>query len=220
METESTALVSASVYIKRLSFQGGATLDLQDNSIVVLVGPNNSGKSLSLKEIVLLAEGGRSSGQTKSVHSIELQRVGDINLLERTIEPFRNRQDNRVYLSGDQYTNASSRDIKNAWDESSSGLGSLTKLFVEHLTTEKRLADSNPVDTFDTAKHRYGVHPIHSLYMDYERELKISSIFMQYFNVDLIIHKSPSRSIPLYVGSRPIFEGAETSSTRSYLDKN
>ncbi|MFC6025884.1 ATP-dependent nuclease [Methylobacterium mesophilicum] len=55
--------------------------------------------------------------------------------------------------------------------------------------------------------------------MDYEAELEISKIFRQYFQKDLIIHKSPGRVIPLYVGERPPFEGKEMSSSRSYLDK-
>ena len=96
---------SASVYIKTLAFHGGAKLSLTDNSIVVLVGPNNSGKSLSLKEIIEII--GNRNSQTKSIKSLDLQRVGDVDLLEKTLEPYKSRKDRKVYIRDDEFTNAS-----------------------------------------------------------------------------------------------------------------
>ena len=38
-------------YISRLEFNTGESLDVKKNDIVVFVGPNNAGKSQSLKDI-------------------------------------------------------------------------------------------------------------------------------------------------------------------------
>lgn len=206
----------ASVYIKRLSFHGGTTLDLTDNSIVVFVGPNNSGKSLSLKEINYLSREG--SARTQSVSSIELQRIGEENTVSKILEPYRSRSDGQYYLGDNEFRTTSDRDISRAW-QGNGGLGHLTDFFVAHLSTGKRLADSDPAEIFEASKYRSGYHPIHNLYLDSDKELEISGLFRQYFGSDLIVHRTPGRTIPLYIGERPKFAGTETSTSRTYLDK-
>lgn len=42
-------------YISKLQFNTGETLDIKQNDIVVFVGPNNAGKSQSLKDIYTLS---------------------------------------------------------------------------------------------------------------------------------------------------------------------
>ena len=42
-------------YISRLEFNTGESLDVKKNDIVVFVGPNNAGKSQSLKDIYTLS---------------------------------------------------------------------------------------------------------------------------------------------------------------------
>jgi predicted ATPase len=207
----------AGVYIKDLTFHGGTKLSLSDNSIVVLVGPNNSGKSLSLKEIAHLVEYG--TGKTKSIKSLTIQRVGDDNLLAKTIAPYKSRKDGYFYWGDNEYSHTSLRDVENGWKQEAPNLGSLARVFVSLLNTETRLADSNPVQAFDSAKLRSGSHPIHGLYLDSDKEAEVSGLFRQFFGLDLVIHRSPGRTIPLYVGDRPALEGNETVTSRSYLDK-
>lgn len=43
-------------YISQIKFNNGETLDISVDDIVVFVGPNNAGKSQSLKDIYLLSE--------------------------------------------------------------------------------------------------------------------------------------------------------------------
>lgn len=43
-------------YISQLKFNNGETLDISANDIVVFVGPNNAGKSQSLKDIYAFRE--------------------------------------------------------------------------------------------------------------------------------------------------------------------
>ena len=39
-------------YISRLQFNNGESLDVKQDDVVVFVGPNNAGKSQSLKDII------------------------------------------------------------------------------------------------------------------------------------------------------------------------
>ncbi|TXN39496.1 AAA family ATPase [Methylobacterium sp. WL7] len=207
----------AGVYVNNLEFHGGAILSLKDNSIVVLVGPNNSGKSLSLKEIERLIESGPCD--TKSIKSLTIQRVGDDGLLAKTVAPYRSKKDGYFYWGDSEYHHTSLRDVENGWKQDAQKLGPLTGVFVSLLNTETRLADSNPVQAFDSIKLRSGSHPIHGLYSDSDKEVEVSGLFRQFFGLDLVIHRSPGRTIPLYVGIRPTLEGSETVTSRTYLDK-
>lgn len=42
-------------YISKIHFNDGTDVDIQQNDIVIFVGPNNAGKSQSLKDIYTLA---------------------------------------------------------------------------------------------------------------------------------------------------------------------
>ena len=43
-------------YISRITFNNGESLDISRDDIVIFVGPNNAGKSQSLKDIYTLSE--------------------------------------------------------------------------------------------------------------------------------------------------------------------
>ena len=42
-------------YISKIHFNDGTSLDIQQNDIIIFVGPNNAGKSQSLKDIYALS---------------------------------------------------------------------------------------------------------------------------------------------------------------------
>jgi ABC-type multidrug transport system ATPase subunit len=60
-------------WIKSLTFNDGTNLELQRNEIVVFVGPNNSGKSVTLKELSGWV-GGQRQGN-KIITSVETERT-------------------------------------------------------------------------------------------------------------------------------------------------
>src|SRR4051812_16145261 len=98
MPQEENDSVEAGVFVRAINFFNGPTLELQDDSIVVLVGPNNSGKSQTLKEITALTDDHKQSGVC--IQSIELQKVGSLEDVLNAVEPFYNKHTNRYYFSG------------------------------------------------------------------------------------------------------------------------
>ena len=48
-------------FISKITFNNGVTLDVEKNSIVAFVGPNNVGKSQALKDIYSLSGNGQNS---------------------------------------------------------------------------------------------------------------------------------------------------------------
>lgn len=204
-------------YIKRLVLHGGPSLELEDNSIVVFVGPNNSGKSLSLKEIHALFENGHRI--THSIASIEIQKVGDVVALNKLVGNYRDRRSGKFYFSGSQYDSTSQQDLEASWKKADGSVGVISKFLVSHLPTESRITESDPAPSFDATKARYGFSPIHNLFLDWDKEVEIGELFRRYFNVDLVVHRGGGDRIPLYVGDRPQLEGTENATSRSYFDK-
>ena len=74
-------------YISKLIFNNGQIVDINENDIVVFVGPNNVGKSQSLKDIYELCESKKPSTVVADVEIVKyndsleeyLNSVSDIN---------------------------------------------------------------------------------------------------------------------------------------------
>ncbi len=80
-----------SVYIEKLSFIAGHKIDsdpleFSPGSITILVGPNNSGKSQSLREIEDLCKG--SKALTRLVRSVEVTHLQNQNDIETLLNPY------------------------------------------------------------------------------------------------------------------------------------
>ena len=89
-----TAKPSASV--SKLTFSDGHNIDLGSKDKVIVVGPNNSGKSLSLREIYAIASRGHRA-RTLAVKSMEMAKFG-------TIEDLREFLQSEASLSNDVYS--------------------------------------------------------------------------------------------------------------------
>ena len=57
-------MVSPQVYVKAIEFSGGDSIALDPDDIIVIVGPNNSGKSATLRSIEGSIKTGRNSAPT------------------------------------------------------------------------------------------------------------------------------------------------------------
>ena len=210
------SIEAARVSIKNIEFCNGNTIGLKDNSIVVFVGPNNSGKSLSLKEIFLLSKNSRTD--TRCIKSLSLDKSGKLPNIVSKSASYKSSSSDLYYFEGSSYEYKTESDIEKMW-ASNDDLGSLVNLFFAHLPTSDRLSDSEPAANFDAVKTKFGNHPIHSLYLNSDKENEISEIFREYFDLDLVVHRSAGNKIPLYVGNRPKLEGTETAASRTYLDR-
>ena len=206
----------AGLFINRLEFRSGAELFLEDNSIVVLVGPNNSGKSLSLKEIKYISSRKNASGN--SIKSIGIQRYGSETRVLETLQPFARKEGTTKYEAS-PYKSVTPAQVRELWNSDEPYVGDVSEFFIGHLTTERRLLDCASVDNFDAINHARGTHPIHQLYQDYDLEKRVSSLFARAFGKDLVVHRSAGRTIPLYVGERPQLSDGRNLVSRDYLDE-
>lgn len=131
-------------YISRITFNNGESLDISRDDIVIFVGPNNAGKSQSLKDIYTLSE-----------QKMPTTVISDINItknnlpISATLEKLSEGEHRGGFTT---YIVLNHRmHIYNSTDESflsEQYYGEYRALFVANLDTAARLTICNPPDQY------------------------------------------------------------------------
>jgi Predicted ATP-dependent endonuclease of the OLD family len=203
------------VWIRTLTFSDGTSVSLAQDDIVVLVGPNNAGKSAALRNIEQLAE--IADAPTAVVTAVELDTQGDLNTLQAWLD--RNSRKSMLYPPNPSYQMLGARvtaaEVSRLWDHAKS-LGDLSDFFVYMLTTEGRLTAANPAPNIALTTDPL-THPIHYMQIDDEIEERISSYFREAFGEDLILNRNAGNQVPLHCGQRPVPRAGEDRVSVSYI---
>lgn len=182
-------------YISRLEFNTGESLDVKQNDIVVFVGPNNAGKSQSLKDIYTLS--------SKKISTIVVSDI-EITKSEESLLPLLQ----SLSSGNDQgsYTNYSvlGHGI-NYWKESSdssflndSYYGEFRDLFVANLDTAARLKICTPPKSINRNAPKQ--HPIHYAAFDRKYRKWLSDNFKKAFGIEVTPNTQYGATIPLCIG--------------------
>ena len=209
--------VSSSVTFECLTFSDGTTINLEPSDVVVLVGPNNAGKSATLRE---LEETFDRNHEQMVLQSFKTRRVGTEEDFEGFVRKHGRIRTSRGtwYLSGYQWNlSMNSLDIKRYWPDD---ITSFKPMFCLKMPTTTRITSSDPAPAINIREDPLA-HPIHLLLDDDSLEVKISGYFRQAFDDDLILDRNPGRTISLLVGSRPIpdSQSGEDRLSKTYREK-
>ena len=201
------------VTFESITFSDGKTLTLEQNEIVVLVGPNNAGKSVALRELHEHISGTANPLVAKSV---EFRRQGTLEdflrLLKQHAE-IRNHGAN-YSIQGEGF-GFNTHTLNNTWPEN---FWLFHPLFCVRIDTETRIQDSNQVNAIDVNNQR-PTHPTHWLYADDQLELRISNYFERAYGQALIVDQRAGSRIPLWVGKRLIPEPLEDRLSSKYWER-
>ncbi len=182
-------------YISKIQFNDDSSLKINENDIIVFVGPNNTGKSQSLKDIYELCN---CKKPTIIVNDIEITKSEiDISSWIQTISSVKDNGNHKQY-TGLGYS-INSYGITGYRNEKY--YGSLQPLFVTYLDTLTRLTISNPADAITRNSSRK--HPIHFAAIDPRFRKWLSDNFRKAFGEDLIPNVLFGAQIPLCIG-KPI----------------
>ncbi|HEV3073217.1 MAG TPA: AAA family ATPase [Thermoanaerobaculia bacterium] len=190
------------LWISQITFSDGSTHVLTLDDVIVIVGPNNSGKSATLRSI--REKLANPSVPSPVVSSIAVQSVGTVEdviaWLEATsLKTFDNNPAPTYHALGvDLYQG----NVKNWWQNHTGGLQLLTRFFCHHLTADARLRAADAAPGINVLRQPL-THPIHYLYRDDGLEARLSQQFRRAFNADLVVQRGAGGSIPLHVGQRP-----------------
>jgi predicted ATPase len=205
------------VWVSKLKFNDSTEITFSNNDIVVIVGPNNSGKSATLKEISKLFRQKAEKG--KVLVDIDFDANGDQDIVEFldsfSTKTFGGNPEPQYAGFGFSIYGGS---VRNQWQSYKNGLGALYPIFVSLLNTEERLSAANPPSTINLISQA-AQHPIHFLQKDDNLEKRFSEYFRQAFGKDLVVHRNAGSNVPLYVGKKPIPKKGEDRVSTGYLQE-
>jgi hypothetical protein len=190
-----------SVWISSIRFSDQSSINLERDDVVIVVGPNNAGKSETLRA---LAEKLRDSDRKSPVVvEISIRKEGTyaelIDWLKRTAKLI----DTGI---GPQFESfggrASVSFVRSCWEENRRDISQLSGFFSVLLDAEERLKAANPPNSIAVTREAPN-HPIHVLQWDDSVELRISQHFERAFGVGLVVHRNAGKSVPILVGKAP-----------------
>ncbi|NML57046.1 ATP-dependent nuclease [Chryseobacterium cheonjiense] len=200
-------------YIEGIKFNDKTEVDLNYNDIVIFVGANNSGKSVSLKEIFNMLM--YNTQPLKIINNISIfknesngniiDQIKNISILE-----------NNTYIGYN--FNVYEYDTNQRLDNFNYGLQDFATVYATFIDTESRLTLSNPAKSINFNKEPYS-HPIHFLYRDDELEKEFSTYFNKAFNTDLLVNRFAGSVISLHIGNTPVLKDGEDRISKSYVDQ-
>ena len=201
----------SSVTFESITFSDGTTVALDERDVVVLVGPNNAGKSVALKELEQYV---RSPSQMVVVKSAQIRRTGTGDDFKRLlVKNARVQQSSgRQTAEGYGFSISSRGQLEDLWPERNDIYHAV---FCTRILTERRIIDSDPAATIPVLNTPPS-HPVHMLYKDPEIELRISNYFNRAFGQDLILFRTGGSELPLLVGERIKPKAGETPWTEAF----
>ena len=185
----------AGAYISKLVFNNDEELEINKNDIVVFVGPNNVGKSQSLKDIRNLAYNSQYLF-SKVVKSITLSQLSG-NIIE-LIDTLRFKSGTDAVFLG-QHVYLDGFNINNTEKHSINLYKTLYQLLICEISTARRLNSCGPVDNINNDEEPNDV--IQYIINKPECQDWLSLSYKKAFGVPLIVNKYDGRQISLRIGN-------------------
>lgn len=207
------------VAISRLTFSDGTDVTISPNDVVLVVGPNNAGKSAGLRAIRDKLQ--NAAHMSPVLQNLQIHRTGSLDdfsswLLGWTVRQMESSPENPVYQALGHALHQSQ--AHSDWQRGDHVLGGLARWFCHLLSADERLQICNPPGNIALARDNPS-HPIHFLLRDDKLETRLSSKFRKAFGVDLVVHRNAGNQVPLHIGERPTPTGDEDRVSISYIER-
>jgi AAA domain, putative AbiEii toxin, Type IV TA system/AAA domain len=207
------------VWISALTFSDGTQVPVSAHDVVLIVGPNNAGKSAALRAIRDKLQ--NAAHASPVVSSVQIQRSGSAKefidwLVGWTVRQVESSPENPVYLALGHGLHQSQ--AQSEWSRADNVLGGLARWFCHLLSADERLQICQPPGNIALARDNPS-HPIHFLLRDDKLELRLSAKFKKAFGVDLVVHRNAGSQVPIHIGERPNPGKDEDRVSISYIER-
>lgn len=202
--------------IVSLKMSDESSVSVPHGGIVVFVGPNNSGKSVSLRDI----HGHLNQQNTAplAVKSLDVSKSGT----QEDLVDWLDRHCHKTFQNGlDHYSRSGTSPIQvNAlthyWNNGPpyNQLGQMLTFFAGG---EGRLQAANAASNINFLTEPPS-HPFHSLYLDSGLEKKISDVAERAFDMPLVLNRHAGTMLYLHVGKAPPAPHGLAAPPREYLE--
>lgn len=181
-------------YISKLTFNNGKELEIAANDIVVFVGPNNAGKSQSLKDIYALSKAKTPSVVISDVKISKYTQAISTILSQVSVGEKYDGYTKYDYLGKNLvvYLNTDSDYLQAGLHEG------YRDLFVANLDTSARLNICKPPSNI--RRNQSKKHPIHYAAFEGKYRKWLSDSFKKAFNIEITPNTQFGSEIPLCIG--------------------
>ncbi len=201
------------LFFETITFSDNTTLTLDEDDIVVFVGPNNAGKSAALRELDRWVGRPEPGLVVKNTSITQKGTQGDLRAyLEATAQ--KSGDSVNLCYGGIGY-NIHHTHIQ-CFDKPTDR-HPVAPFFAKQLTTEGRITDSNAAPGI-ALFHDPPTHPIHLLLMDEALSKDISDKFRHAFGKDLTPFRAGGKEFPLYVGEKPVVPYEKDELSREFVN--
>jgi len=185
------------VFLNQIEFSSGQVLELNPTDTILLVGPNNSGKSQCLREILSNVSNDRS-GRPLVVTDLALKKDKNASELQSFLDcKAQYDPKTNTYYYEDWSMPAGHL---NSWDQSTIPKWMMPG-FVKLISADERLKICDQQTSIGPSDRKH--KPQHFLYADDMLMEKISELFESAFGKSLLIDFRGGQNIPIHVGERP-----------------
>ncbi|NEQ42604.1 MAG: hypothetical protein F6K00_03180 [Leptolyngbya sp. SIOISBB] len=189
-----------SVSISEISFSGANRFKINEGEKIIIVGPNNSGKSQSLRDILDICKGGRRD-RALVIKDLKLSKRGTMEDLKAFLEN-EAEYDEGFYRYRDW--KLFETDIF-AWEQEFLNSEDLLKGFARNIAANDRLSICEQQKSVSPGEQKS--KPQHILYDSELLMHRISELFKRAFGEGLMFDFRGGSKLPIHVGNLPIFEG-------------
>lgn len=203
------SVVLPSVSINSITFSGGATVAFGPKEKVILVGPNNSGKSQALRDILEICQKGLD-GRTPVVRGLDLLKGGSLEDLKGFLDAMAVFKD-----KGYRYRNWTLPEHHVQFWSQDFLFHGLADGFIRNISAEERLhicAQQSSIAPDDPR-----TRPQHVLYDNDALMSKISGLFRNAFGKDLMFNFRGGSKLPIHVGQIPQVSGLIDRASDQYV---
>ncbi|MBB4349342.1 ATP-dependent nuclease [Aliirhizobium cellulosilyticum] len=208
-----TELLRPRLTFEEITFSDGTSLSLDDDDIVVFVGPNNAGKSAALRELEAWVA---YSQPGQVIKHAEMRRVGTSQDLRTYLDAKAQKTGapNELYYGGIGYNiHQSHLD----YFDNPADRHPVAPFFSKRISTEGRIQDANPAPALALFRSP-PTHPIHILLMDPAIADDISEKFLHAFGKDLTPFRAGGSNFPLFVGKKPSVPAGKDELSKEFVE--
>jgi energy-coupling factor transporter ATP-binding protein EcfA2 len=186
--------------IQSIEFSGGERVGIETASVTALIGPNNSGKSRALREILGVMT--NQGANRVVVRDIDCFRHGTLEGLNSWLsEHYIQRTIDEQKLWTTIGIHMGEPHVAESWKQGNF-MPPLYPYLLRLLDAESRLNVSRPVETIDLYRQPQGAY-IHVLQMDEPLLQRVSQEVRDAFGVGLVINWGSGKQVGLHVGPEP-----------------
>lgn len=186
-------------YISKLVFSDKSFFEFQQMDKIIIVGPNNSGKSQTLREVISISKS-PNKPEAKVLNDIDIFKQGTLDELKEFLTSCGEIND-RHY----QYKNWTiSFDHCSYWNQPNL-CGQLNSGYLKLIDANERLSICKQQESLGPNQRKS--KPQHVLYDSDENMELISNLFKRAFGNDLMFDYHGGSKLPIHVGEKPKSEG-------------